>query len=218
VIRRVVRAGDANRVAPHSRSGYVARLLTHLEEVGFDGAPRWLGRSDDGWDLLSHVDGAVLEEPPYDLDDDQLVACAALVRRFHDATAGSELCEDQETVCHNDLGPHNTVFRARRPVALIDFDDDVGPGRRAVDFADGVWSYADLTSSDVPVSEQARRVVVMCRAYPGMSPALVVTELRAQFERARSNHAAAGRQGPLAVFDGLVTWLDRNGPRIARGS
>lgn len=107
------------------------------------------------------------------------------------------------------------MFRDGVPVAIIDFDADVGPGRRAVDFADAVWSYADLLSPDVPVPEQARRVAVLCGAYPGMTPALVVTELRAQFERARSSHRAAGRAGPLAVFDGFVTWLDLHGPRIA---
>lgn len=212
-----MRVGDVLQVTPHARSAYVARLLTHLEQVGFDGAPRWLGRSADGGDLLSFVEGAVPDEPPYDLDDDQLTAAAALVRRFHDATAGSPLCEGQETVCHGDLGPHNTVFRDGRPVAIIDWDADVGPGRRDVDFADAVWSFTDLTSPDVDVDEQVRRVSVICAAYPGMTPAVVVTELRAQFERARTHHRAAGRPGPLAVFEGLLAWMDRHGPRVAEG-
>jgi hypothetical protein len=174
------------RVAPHARSAYIADLLRHLERVGFDGVPRWLGRTDDGYELLTYIEGYVPPDPPYNLDDDQLIAAGDLVRRFHDAVAGTPLCGGKETVCHDDLGPHNTVFRDGRPVAIIDWDDDVGPGLRAVDFADAVWGFAELTSDSVPVAEQARR-----------------------------NHLAAGRTGPLAVFEGLIAWMDRHGSTIA---
>ena len=101
--------------------------------------------------------------PPYNLDDDQLVAAGRLVLRFHDAVAGTPLCRGAETVCHGDLGPHNTVFRDGRPVAIIDWDDDVGPGTRAVDFADAVWGFADLTSDSVPVASRRVGCRDVCR-------------------------------------------------------
>lgn len=126
--RLVVRRGDVVRIASHERSSYVAELLQHLEHVGFEGAPRWRGHTEDGHDLLSYIEGSVPDEPPYDLDDHQLVAAAVLIRRFHDAVAGTSLCSGEETVCHGDLGPHNTVFRDGRPIAIIDWDADVGPG------------------------------------------------------------------------------------------
>lgn len=157
----------------------------------------------------------MLDHPPYNLNDDQLTASAELVRDFHDAVAGTSLCEGAETVCHGDLGPHNTVFRAGRPIALIDWEADARPGRRAVDFADAVWSFTDLTSGDVAVAEQARRVAVMCAAYPGMSPAVVVMELTAQFDRARSRHLLAQRLRPVAVFDRLLAWMDKYGALVA---
>lgn len=213
--RRVVRVGGTVLIAPHERSGYIAELLGHLERVGFDGAPRWLGRRDDGYELLTYVEGTVPGDPPYHLNDDQLTAAAGLVLRFHDAVAGTTLCRGAETVCHGDLGPHNTVFRDGLPVAIIDWDDDVGPGSRAADFADAVWGFADVTRDEVPVAEQARRVAVMCASYPSMTPAIVVDELAAQFERARSNHVAAGRVGPVEVFTALISWMDRHGARIA---
>lgn len=207
--------GDVVHATPHAGSAYVAELLTHLESVGFHGAPRWLGRSAEGDDLVTFIEGVVLVDPPYDLRDDQLRAAAELIRQFHDAAALSDLCGAEETVCHGDLGPHNTVFRAGRPIALIDWDADVRPGRRSADFADAVWSFTDLTSQEVPVVEQARRVGVMCSAYPGMTPAVVVRELRDQFGRARTRHQAARRSGPWAVFDGLLAWMDRHGPVIS---
>lgn len=215
--RRVFRRGHVVHAASHARSAFVAQLLTHLESVGFGGAPRWLGRSADGHDLLTFIEGTVPDDPPYNLNDDQLTAAAELVRDFHDAVAGTALCEEAETVCHGDLGPHNTVFRAGRPIALIDWDADVGPGRRAVDFADAVWSFTDLTSGDVAVAEQARRVAVMCTAYRGMSPDVVVEELTSQFDRARLHHLVAQRPGPVAVFDGLLAWMDRHGSLVASG-
>lgn len=213
--RHVVRVGNTVRIAAHRRSDFVAGLLGHLEQVGFDGAPRWLGRAEDGRDVLTYIEGSVPGNPPYNLDDDQVFAAADLVRRFHDAVAETPLCEGAETVCHGDLGPHNTVFRDRWPVAIIDWDDGVGPGPRAVDFADAVWGFADVTSDSVPVIDQARRVAAMCAGYPGMTPRIVVDELAAQFERARRNHQAAGRTGPRRVFDNLITWMERHGPTIA---
>lgn len=213
--RRVVRVGSTVRVAPHVRSGYIAELLQHLERVGFDGAPRWLGRTADGHELLSYVPGFVPHELPFNLSDTQLSAAGNLVLRFHDAVAGTSLCDGAETVCHGDLGPHNTVFRDGLPVAIIDWDDDVRPGSRAVDFADAVWGFADVTSDAVPLAEQARRVSIMCAAYPGMTADIVVRELRAQFARARHNHLFAGRTGPMQVFDSLIAWMDRNGATLA---
>lgn len=127
----------------------------------------------------------------------------------------SPLRDGQEVVCHGDLGPHNTVFRGDAAVALIDWDADVGPGRRAVDFAHAVWCFADLTEAAVPVEEQARKTRLMCDAYPGMTPRVVVSELGDRFRRARAQHAEAGRTAGVEVFDRLLAWLMANGERVA---
>lgn len=67
------------------------------------------------------------------------------------------------------------------------------------------------------MAEQARRVAVMCAAYRGMSPDVVVEELTSQFDRARLHHLVAQRPGPVAVFDGLLAWMDRHGSLVASG-
>ena len=100
------------------------------------------------------------------------------------------------------LGPHNTVFRGETAVALIDWNGELGPGRRAVDFAHAVWCFADLTEAGVPVEAQARRTELMCRANPGMTPAVVVDELTARFPRAcstRGRRTEAGGGGVRAA-------------------
>lgn len=210
----VVRVGDTVRYRAHRRSEFVDRLLRHLERVGFDGAPRALGYDAQGRQVLTFVDGEVFHSPPYGLSDAQLLSATALIRGYHDATATSPLLGGLEVVCHGDLGPHNMVFRGDQAVAIIDWDADVAPGRRADDFAHAVWCLADLIEPTVPIPEQARRTALMCQAYPGISPAIVVSELTARFMRARSQHARAGRAQAVEIFDGLIAWMNRNGQQI----
>jgi aminoglycoside phosphotransferase (APT) family kinase protein len=143
-----------------------------------------------------------------------LLVAAKLVSELHEAGASSPLAAGHETVCHGDLGPHNTVFRDGLPVAFIDWDEELAGGRRAVDFAHAVWCFADLTEPDVALTQQARNTRLMCSAFPGMTPQLVIDELTARFRRARAEHEAAGRAGGVAVFERMMAWMQRYGDRI----
>ena len=163
----LVRVGDTVRRPAHGRSAWIQALLRHLEEVGFAGAPRALGFDAEGREVVSYIDGEVVHQPPFNLSDARMSSAATLVRAFHDATASSMLRGDEEVVCHGDIGPHNTVFRGDAAVAIIDWDAEVMPGRRSVDFAHAVWCFADLTEPVVPIHEQARRAAVMCGSTPG---------------------------------------------------
>lgn len=212
-----MRVGSTVRRPRHARSDYVQRLLDHLARAGFAGAPRPLGYDNQGREVVSFIDGQVPTAPPFNLSDQQLLSATDLILAFHDATSTSPLRGSHEVVCHGDLGPHNTVFRGEDAVAIIDWDADVGPGRRSVDLAHAVWCFADLTDeTSVTLDEQARRAQLMCDAYPGMSPSVVVRELTARFSRARAQHAAAGRSGGVEIFDGIITWMNLNGRHIAR--
>ena len=213
----VVRVGNTVRRPRTARSTRVESLLVHLERVGADVAPRFLGTDERGRQVLEFVEGDSPTGPPFDLSDAAMASAMRLVRRFHDATAGTEWAEGSEVACHGDLGPHNTVFRGAEAVRLVDWDDDVTGGRRAVDVADAAWGFADLTSDTVPVAEQARRLSVCCQAYGDVTPGVVVVELLAQFGRARRNHLAAGRDRPRAVFDQLIAWTERNAQVLADG-
>jgi aminoglycoside phosphotransferase (APT) family kinase protein len=213
----LVRVGSTTRRPAHHRSAYVDALLRHLADVGFDGAPRPLGYDERGRQVLTFVDGEVPRAGPYRLSDTQLRSAAALIRDFHDAAATSALRADQETVCHGDLGPHNTVFRGEQATALIDFDADVGPGRRLDDVAHAVWCFADLTEADVAVAEQARKAHLMCETYGNVAVAAVVEALTARFHRARAEHLAMRRHGGVRVFDDLLRWMDLHSRRIVAG-
>jgi hypothetical protein len=213
---RPVRVGDTVRRPSHHRSAYVDALLRHLADAGFTGAPRPLGYDEAGRQILTYVPGEVPDGAgPYRLSDARIRSATTLIRSFHDATATSVLREDREVVCHGDLGPHNTVFRGERAVALIDFEDDVGPGRRLDDFAQAVWGFADLTEAGVAVAEQARKTRLMCDVYGDVTPPAVVEALTARFRRAHDQHVAAELPGAVRVFADLLAWMDRFGGQIA---
>ena len=213
----VVRVGDTVRRPLHARSEYVHAVLEHLASVGFDGAPRLLGIDEQGREVLSFLAGETLVRAPFGLSDAQVQSAARLVRRFHDATAGTPLAGGEEIVCHGDLGPHNIVFAGERAVGIIDWDEDVRPGPRLVDFADAAWSCADVCDPAVDVSEQARKVRLMCDAYGWQDAGAVVDEIAARFRRARDEHARAGRTKPVAVFETMMAWMQANDAALRAG-
>jgi hypothetical protein len=85
----VVRVGDTVRRPQRSWSAATHALLLHLEAVGFDGAPRFLGVDLRGREVLSYVPGTTVVEPYPDwaLTDGALVSAARLLRAYHDAAS-----------------------------------------------------------------------------------------------------------------------------------
>jgi aminoglycoside phosphotransferase (APT) family kinase protein len=158
VTEGVVRVGDTVRRPHQPQSAAVAGYLDHLERVGFDGSPRYLGRDDAGRDVLSYLPGDVAGDPPepWAADDGLLASVARLVRRLHEASlgyaaergfaapAGSVWRRDlvtldvpvvdptPELISHLDVTPQNVVVRGGRAVGLIDFDL-AGPTTRLLD-------------------------------------------------------------------------------------
>ncbi|MER7890970.1 phosphotransferase [Micromonospora sp. NPDC094482] len=171
-IAEVVRVGDTVRRTPPANADFVADLLTHLERAGADLAPRHLGVDERGRQVLSHLAGRVpwrdREDAAY-FADPALVELARLIRRLHDACAGSSLAGDAETVCHRDLSPKNTVYRdspdGLLPVAFLDWDL-ARPGRRIEDVAFACWHWAELGPGADP-AELDRRCRLICDAYEG---------------------------------------------------
>ena len=87
---RVHRVRDTVRRPLRPTSAATHALLRHLEEVGFDGAPRVLGIDEAGREVLSYVPGEAVTAPApgWGLTDAALDSVGRLLRRFHDAVAG----------------------------------------------------------------------------------------------------------------------------------
>ncbi|WFR61674.1 aminoglycoside phosphotransferase family protein [Paenibacillus amylolyticus] len=158
-VNQVVRIGATVRRSARP-DPYVQELLVHLEKVGYDHAPRYLGVDEEGREILSYLDGHVpgndypdLEE--YMWSDESLIEVAKLLRSYHDATIGftttsestnryPDITED-EVVCHNDFAPYNMVYKAGHPQGIIDFDM-AGPGPRMWDIAYTLYTSVPLAN------------------------------------------------------------------------
>jgi hypothetical protein len=158
--RAVVRVGDSVRRPVTKSSDAVRALLLHLEQVGFEGAPRYLGSDREGREVLSYIDGEV-PLPPYparSMTDGALVDLGRLLRRFHDATASFDVTGSRagpvtgpirslDLSSANDLFPENVVFRDGRVIVLIDFDM-AAPGRPLWDVAIAAQEWAPLNAPE----------------------------------------------------------------------
>jgi hypothetical protein len=146
----LVRVGDTVRRPAGPWTPAVHALLTHLRDVGFDGAPRSLGLDGRGRHVVEWIDGEVTH--PYG-PGPSLVEVGRLARRLHEALAcfvppvdavwGNPMpADDADLVIHNDLASWNLVHGAGR-VVVIDWDG-AGPGTRLWDLAWSALSFADL--------------------------------------------------------------------------
>jgi hypothetical protein len=181
-----IRIGDTVRRTVGSSRVAIRDLLLHLEAVGFDAAPRYLGTDDHGREVLTWIEGDVAL-PPYPawaMTDRALVDLGGLVRRLHEATATYRgTAADWSTqwadpnggpvICHNDLFPENVVFREGRIVALIDFAM-AAPGRPLWDVAIAAETWCPLGDPDWrdqhPMNlDGIARLRVLARAY-GLEP------------------------------------------------
>jgi serine/threonine protein kinase len=181
----VTRVGDTVRRPLSEFSTARHALLDHLEAVGFEGAPRYLGIDERGREILSYVHGRAIVKPypPWALSDAALVSVARLLRDYHDAVASFEHRRYQwphplpqrfrgSVVCHNDLNLDNIVFSSGRAVALIDFDL-AGPGCVGWDLAGCVRLWAPFEADpDRPTTQRRslERLALFADAF-GATPA-----------------------------------------------
>lgn len=169
-VTAVVRIGDTVRRAQPENPAFVHALLGWFEQNGWGGAPRFLGTDRQGREVLSFIEGHVAWEavqPPSVASDASLARVAAMVREFHDLTAGTPLAAGGEVVCHNDLSPKNTVYAddgGLVPKAFIDWDI-AAPGARIHDLAHVCWQFLDLGPGAGDPARASRRMRLICDAY-----------------------------------------------------
>ena len=84
---QVVRVGDTVRRPQRRTSPATHALLRHLADVGFTGAPRFLGIDELDREVLSYVPGTAITPPFPDwaLTDEALASVAALLLSYHRA-------------------------------------------------------------------------------------------------------------------------------------
>lgn len=179
-VNLVRRRGDAVHRPGSPAAPSIHRLLQHLHDQGFHGAPEPRGFDEQGNEVLSYLDGQVPTPLTPELrGHDLLCSAARLLRQLHDASATFPLHPDDrwllparhpvEVTCHGDAAPYNCVVKDGQVVGLIDFDT-AHPGPRDWDVAYAIYRFAPLQGPANPESfgtpsEQAQRAVAFCRAY-----------------------------------------------------
>ena len=169
--------------------------------------------------------------PDYVRSEETLLELAQIIRQFHDcASSFSPPADaawsfqvgaptDGEVICHNDLGPWNTVFLDGRPVAFIDWDG-AAPGPREWDLAYALYRFVPLQPDEICAligwttpPDRLRRTRAFCDAYGledgrGMLD-VVVARIESMIETGRAAHRDGDRR-----YDDV--WMDVMQQRLIR--
>lgn len=202
----VVRVGDTVRKPAGAQTADVEAFLSYLNDIGFAGAPRTLGRDERGRHVIEYIPGELAYEmPPIDLPG--LYRVGGLIREFHDISAGFVPRPDAQwdrvippdrtdLICHHDLASWNLVCDGDRWV-FIDWDG-AGPGSRLWDLAWAATSFVPLEPGGDPAVD-APRLRALGDGY-GLTaeqrrefPPLIGAHSRAMFDLLRES-AETGRQ------------------------
>lgn len=220
-VNEVVRVGDTIRRPANRWTRSVHGLLHHLEEVGFDGAPRALGFDDLGREILSFIPGEPARRPwpAHLLDTDGVIALARYLAGYHEAVASFRPPDNAEwhlpdlawkpgmIICHGDLGPWNSIWNGTRLAGLIDWDF-AEPGSALTDVAQLAWRIVPLRGDDhwrkagfTARPDMKRRLAVLAETYDADPKQILDAVLDGQTESARRIEHY-GQQGlhPWSIF------------------
>ncbi|WP_423916990.1 phosphotransferase [Candidatus Poriferisodalis sp.] len=144
----------------------------HLEQSGFDGAPRFLGAEPDGSIVLSWIEGWVLTDAEcWRLGLSELASVGELLRSYHDSIAGfapetgfpegPQAVASGQVVCHGDIAPRHTVFRDGQATAFIDWDGKGSSKRSTVSARPPSSSALSLPSQRPPLAQKRNSAPVV---------------------------------------------------------
>jgi aminoglycoside phosphotransferase len=244
VTEGVVRVGGTIRRPHQPQSFAVADYLDWLEDAGFDGAPRFLGRDAEGRDVLTFVPGSCAGAVPeaWVQSERLLESVGQLLRRLHRASAGfvpdahpfppRPVRQDPaELVCHLDVTPQNVVVRDGVAVGLVDFDL-AGPSTAFKDAFNTAMHWVPLRD---PADswpgwdglDSFRRLRIFADAYGWSSeerrrlPAFGADAARLSYERMEHNARTLGGgwkrmwdDGVGGVIERRALWLEAQSGRL----
>jgi len=155
----LVRVGDTVRRPSGPWSPSVHHFLSHLNNVGYEGAPKSFGFDEQGRHVVEYVQGDV--SMPFQAPDlnSAMQRVGKLLRDLHDASAEYVPPDDAvwnivipadrcDLIVHHDAAPWNLVLNADRWV-LIDWDT-TAPGSRLWDLAYAAHGFIPLAPDTSP--------------------------------------------------------------------
>ncbi|MET3896181.1 hypothetical protein ABIB57_000105 [Devosia sp. UYZn731] len=236
----VTRLGDVvfRQAAPWSAT--TAALLRHLEQEGFEHAPRIIGEGFDakGREMLTYVEGESIHPNPW--TDSALPALGEMVRKLHIASAsfvpqpnavwrpwfGRHLGQPR-VIGHCDTGAWNIIARGGLPVALIDWEQ-AGPVDPIIELAQVCWLNALLFDDDLAevlglgsAEARGRQVKMLLDGYelPRSGRVGFVGQMRDFAIRSAANEAVEAKVTPESTDPTplwAVTWRARSAAWMVR--
>ncbi|QNE23037.1 phosphotransferase [Kribbella qitaiheensis] len=165
VAASVVRIGATVRKPAIPATAGIEAVLDHLARVGFESAPRTLGRDGRGRHVVEYVPGTLADTlPPFTMSE--LRRLGKVVRELHEAMASfrppAEVAWDVvipdptggRLICHNDLAPWNLVIDGDRWV-FIDWDG-AGPGSAPWDLGYVAHGFVPFRADGDPATDAPR--------------------------------------------------------------
>jgi hypothetical protein len=230
-----VRVGDEVRRPAQPWTATVHSVLRHLEDAGFDGAPRARGFDDQGRERLTFLPGQTLGEtlggtgpwPDWLRSDDALRQVGGWLRRLHDATVTFRPAADAVwftgrpwqpglVIAHLDASPWNAVW--------ADWDT-ASPSRREDDLAFSALAWVPLLTAEIAegagfgdAAGRARRFHLLLDAH---GYTVGRTAIRDAIITRVERNVAMIRQfadGGEPVFERMLPWaadLERSGSEVA---
>ena len=174
VAAEVIRIGNTIRKSATEATASVEALLIHLEDAGFTGAPKTLGRDPQGRHILEYIPGSTIHQTE-PLTTPELHRLGQLIRELHTAAesfippANAKWSvaiqpNAEDLICHHDLAPWNLVRdSANDRWVFIDWDGS-GPGSRLWDLAYAAQSFVPLHAGGDP-EEDAPRLALFADSY-----------------------------------------------------
>ena len=159
-----VRVGGEVRRPAQPWTVSVHSVLRHLEDIGFDGAPRARGFDDQGRERLTFLPGQTLGEtrpwPGWVRSDDALAAgrCVAaeaarrdrgrLSRPANAVWFTGRAWQPGLVIAHLDASPWNAVWDGGNLVGFVDWDT-ASPSRREDDLAFSALTWVPLLTAEI---------------------------------------------------------------------
>ncbi len=217
----------------------VHAVLRHLEDAGFDGAPRALGYDEQGREMLTFLPGETAAGrfpwPAWAFTDTVLAQVGQWMRRVHDLTAGfvppadarwfaGRTMEPGMIVGHQDAAPYNAaVVDGERLAGFFDWDT-AGPSTREFDLALTALWWVPLCPPHVAeglgfhdTEDCSRRLHLLLDAYgyDGDRPAFGATIVqRARLQaRVMREMAESGDRAAIALLP-VAGYIDESASHI----
>jgi hypothetical protein len=214
VAAQVVRVGSTVRKPALPQTADVEALLSYLAERQFEGAPRTLGRDEQGRHVLEYIPGDLAHALPPSTPD-ELRRIGRLIRELHDTMESFQPPADAawnvivpdpaggDLICHNDLAPWNLVRNDQRWV-FIDWDN-AGPSSRLWDLGYAATAFVPFVPGG-DVQADAPRLRALADGY-GLDleqrlalPAQIAARTRGQYEILVRGHRT-GEQPWARMYD-----------------